>query len=65
MAGAATVTLAGKAAVDAAQAAKLTADQWTTHRAFCFWCLTAATATFITLPLTWREAKAALSTPAP
>jgi hypothetical protein len=45
----------------AAQAAKLTVDQWTKHRAFCFWCLTAATATFITLPLTWREARATLS----
>jgi hypothetical protein len=55
------IALAGKAAVDAAQAAKLTVDQWTKHRAFCFWCLAAAAATFITLPLTWREARAALS----
>jgi hypothetical protein len=56
------IALSGKAALDAAQAAKLTIDQWTKHRAFCFWCLTAATATFITLPLTWREARAAIST---
>lgn len=55
------LTLAGKAAIDAAQAAKLTVDQWTKHRAFCFWCLTAAAATFVTLPLTWPEAKAALT----
>lgn len=55
------ITLAGKAAIDATQAAKLTVGQWTKHRAFCFWCLTAAAATFVTLPLTWREARAALS----
>jgi hypothetical protein len=55
------VTLAGKAIVDTAQAARLTVDQWTKHRAFCFWCLTAAAATFITLPLTFREARAAIS----
>jgi uncharacterized membrane protein len=55
------VALAGKAAIDAAQAARLTVDQWTKHRAFCFWCLTAAAATFAALPLTWREARAALS----
>jgi hypothetical protein len=57
------LALAGKGALDAAQAAKLTVEQWTKHRAFCFWCLTAATATFITLPLTLREARAAISPP--
>jgi hypothetical protein len=58
------IALAGKAVADAAQAATLTVDQWTKHHAFCFWCLTAAAATFIALPLTWREARAALSAPA-
>src|SRR5919197_1929840 len=36
------LALAGKAAFDAAMAAKLTIDQWTKHKAFCFWCLVAA-----------------------
>lgn len=50
------LAMAGKAAVDAAQAAKLTVDQWGLHRAFCSWCLTAAAATFMVVP----EARAAL-----
>lgn len=49
-----------KAALDALQAAQLTVDQWTKHRAFCFWCLLAAGATFATLPLTLPEARLAL-----
>jgi hypothetical protein len=55
------LTLAAKAALDAGQAARLTVEQWTKHRAFCFWCLTAEAATFATLPLTWSEARAALA----
>lgn len=31
-----------KTGADAAQAVKLTRDQWTKHGAFCFWCLLAA-----------------------
>ena len=54
------VALAAKAAVDAANAAKLTADQWKEHRAFCGWCLVAAGATFAALPLTLPEAGAAV-----
>lgn len=54
------LALAGKAAADAANAAKLSVDQWTQHRAFCGWCLLAAGATFATLPLTLPEAGAAL-----
>ncbi len=50
------VALAGKAAVDALQAAKLSVDQWTRHRAFCSWCLLASAATFATLPLAISEA---------
>ncbi|MDP9485648.1 MAG: hypothetical protein M3Q49_07665 [Actinomycetota bacterium] len=47
------------AAFDALQAGKLTVDQWTQHRTFCFWCLLAAGATFATVPLVMPEARAA------
>jgi len=52
--------LFAKVLADAGQAGKLTADQWTKHRAFCFWCLLAATAAFVSLPLALPEAAAAL-----
>ncbi len=52
--------LAAKVGVDAAMAGKLTVDQWTKHRAFCFWCLLASAATFATVPLVVPEARAAL-----
>ena len=54
------LAMAGKAAVDAAQAARLSVDQWRLHRAFCSWCLTAAAATFMMVPLVLPEARAAL-----
>lgn len=54
------LALAAKAAADTVQAARLTRDQWTKHRAFCFWCLVAAGATFAALPLTIPEARRAL-----
>lgn len=54
------LALAAKASVDAFQAGKLSVDQWTQHRAFCFWCLLAAGATFAAVPLTLPEARAAL-----
>lgn len=54
------LALAAKVTVDAAQAGKLTIDQWTEHRAFCSWCLLAAGATFAALPLVLPEARAAL-----
>src|ERR671934_815921 len=57
--------LAGKVAFDVATAAKLTVDQWTKHRAFCFWCLTAAAATFATAPLVIDEARRALASLSP
>ncbi len=47
-------------AFDAAQAGKLTVDQWTEHRAFCVCCLLAAGATFAMAPLVVPEARAAL-----
>ncbi len=54
------VALAAKAMLDAAQAGKLTWDQWAKHRAFCSWCLLAAGATFATVPLVIPEAREAL-----
>lgn len=54
------VALAVKVAFDAAQAGKLTRDQWVKHRAFCSWCLLAAGATFAMVPLVIPEAKEAL-----
>lgn len=53
--------LTSKAVVDTLQAARLTRNQWTKHRAFCSWCLVAAAATFATLPLTLPEARAAVA----
>ena len=55
------LALASKAAFDAAQAGKLSWDQWARHRAFCSWCLLAAAATFAALPLTLPESRRALS----
>lgn len=54
------MALAAKATLDAAQAARLTRDHWVRHRAFCSWCLGAAAATFVALPLALPEARAAL-----
>lgn len=56
------VAMAAKAAVDAAQAAKLTVDQWVQHRAFCSWCLTAAGSTFAVIPAVLPELRSALHT---
>ncbi len=53
------LALLAKVLVDAAQASKLTVDQWTKHRAFCSWCLVAASATLATVPLAVPEARAA------
>lgn len=53
------LALATKALLDAAQAGRLTVDQWTKHRAFCSYCLVAAGATFAALPLVIPEARAA------
>jgi uncharacterized membrane protein len=54
------VALLAKVTADAAQAGKLTLDQWTKHKAFCFWCLLAASVTFVSLALAVPEALAAL-----
>jgi len=52
------LALAAKVAFDAVQAGKLSVDQWTEHRAFCFWCLLAAGSTFAAVPLVVPEANA-------
>lgn len=54
------VGMGGKILMDAALAGKLTADQWTKYRAFCFWCLLTTAASFATLPLAIPETKAAI-----
>ena len=46
---------AGKAVLDAANAARLTVTQWTRYRRFCGWCLLASAATFGVLPLALTE----------
>ncbi len=51
--------MAGKLAIDVVSASKLTADQWTKHRAFCSWCLLAAGASFASIPFVVPEAKTA------
>lgn len=54
------LALATKVGLDAIFAAKLTRDQWTRHRAFCSWCLLAAGASIVTVPLVIPEARVAL-----
>ncbi len=56
------LALMGKVVGDALQAARLTVDQWTKHRAFCGWCLLAAGLTFATVPEALPEARAAWRT---
>ncbi|MFN2476019.1 MAG: vitamin K epoxide reductase family protein [Chthoniobacterales bacterium] len=55
------LALAAKTAADAAQAAKLTYDQFAKHKAACMWCLIAAAATFVSAALAFPEARAAAS----
>lgn len=56
------LAMAGKAMVDAIQAARLTHAQWRDHRAFCSWCLLAAASTVAVLPFVARETRASLRT---
>lgn len=55
------LAMAGKVAIDAVQAGRLSVEQWTNHRAFCSWCLTAAGLTFAAVPAVLPEARAAWS----
>ena len=50
--------VAGKVALEAAQAAKLTVHQWTKHRAVGSWCLVAAGASFAAVPAVLPELRA-------
>ena len=54
------LALATKVSLDALFGAKLTVKQWTRHRAFCSWCLLAASASVVPVPLVVPEARAAL-----
>lgn len=54
------LVLMAKATVDAAQAGKLTYDQFARQRAACSWCLAAAGATFAIAALAVPETRAAL-----
>lgn len=54
------LALAAKATADAA--AQLTVDQVKRQKAFCFWCLTSAAASFAILPLVFPEARTAWNT---
>ena len=54
------LALAAKIAFDAANAIRLTIEQPVTQKAYCFWCLLAATATLATVPLIVPEAREAL-----
>lgn len=56
------LAMGAKLACDAALAAKMTAEQWTRYRAFCFWCVLSVGATFTAAALGWRETAAALRT---
>jgi hypothetical protein len=54
------LALAAKVAFDAYQAGKLTVNQATKRKAFCFWCLLSTAATFATVPLVVPEVRIAL-----
>ena len=49
------LALAAKTVLDVFNAARLTRDQWTKHRAFCIWCLIAAGSTLASLPFVIPE----------
>jgi uncharacterized membrane protein len=56
------ISMGAKALLDAALAGKLTVDEWTKYRAFCFWCLLTTAATFAVVPFAIPETKAAVRT---
>ena len=53
------LALAGKVAFDVGQCLRMIVIQWSKYRAFCFWCLVSATATFGTAGLVVHEAREA------
>lgn len=54
------LALGVKVGFDVFQAGIHSVRQWTRHRAFCSWCLVAATASFAMLPLVIPESRVAL-----
>jgi uncharacterized membrane protein len=54
------LALTAKVAFDTLQAGRMTYQQWTQQRAFCFWCLLAAASTAATVPLVIPELRAAV-----
>lgn len=54
------LAMAAKVVFDAGNAIRLTIVQWKHYRAWCFWCLIAAGATFAMTPLVIPEALAAI-----
>jgi len=54
------LALAAKVAFDTSQAVRLTVDQATKQKAFCFWCLLSAACTFATVPFVVPETRAAI-----
>ncbi len=50
------LAMGAKVALDAAMAGRLALGQWPKHRALCSWCLLAAGASFVALPLAAPEA---------
>lgn len=56
------IAMEAKLAADAALAARMTVAQWARYRAFCFWCILSAGATFAAAALGAREAAVALRT---
>jgi uncharacterized membrane protein len=56
------ISMGAKALLDAALAGKLTIDEWTKYRAFCFWCLLTTAATFAVVPFALSETTAAVRT---
>ena len=54
------LAMEAKLAGDAALAAKMTVEQWSRYRAFCFWCVLSAGATLAAAALGLREAATAM-----
>jgi len=54
------LVLAAKVLADAFQAGRLTWEQWDLHRQFCLWCLIAATAALVAVPLAMPESWTAI-----
>jgi uncharacterized membrane protein len=54
------LAMAAKLGFDVAQGIRLSIQQWTKYRSFCFWCLTAAGASFASVPFVMGETREAL-----